>query len=85
MDQDYSFGMFNKAGTVLIGSNGLHTRIGEKAREIGYWIHARHIQQGYATETVQALTKVGFELEGLDRIEIRCAPNNLRSQRIPRS
>ena len=69
--------------TELIGSTGLHTRLGKDAREIGYWINARHIGQGYATEAVSALMKVGFEIEGLNRIEIHCAPANLRSQRVP--
>jgi RimJ/RimL family protein N-acetyltransferase len=35
------------------------------------------------TEAVAALTRVGFELEGLDRIEIRVEPGNVRSRRIP--
>ncbi|MEM9260777.1 MAG: GNAT family protein, partial [Bacteroidota bacterium] len=40
--------------------------------------------KGYATEAVMALTKVGFEIEMLERIEIHCHPNNLRSLNIPR-
>jgi len=67
----------------LIGSTGLHTRLGKDAREIGYWISARYIGNGYATEAVSALMKIGFEIEGLKRIEIHCAPANLRSQRVP--
>jgi RimJ/RimL family protein N-acetyltransferase len=98
LGQDYVFGIFLKGAsgvpgaasmtrasepTELIGSTGLHTRLGKDAREIGYWINARHIGQGYATEAVSALMKVGFEIEGLNRIEIHCAPANLRSQRVP--
>jgi len=83
LDQDYFFGIFNQEENVLIGSTGMHTRAGEGAREIGYWIHKDYINQGYATETVKALTKVGFEIEGLDRIEIRCDPDNTRSKKIP--
>jgi len=30
------------------------------------------------------LTKAGFEIEHLERIEIHCAPNNIRSQRKPK-
>ncbi|TXB62844.1 GNAT family N-acetyltransferase, partial [Phaeodactylibacter luteus] len=81
---DYTFGIFNKDENKLIGSSGLHTRLGENAREIGYWINANYLKQGYATETVKALIKVGFEIEQLDRIEIRCAPNNIASQGIPK-
>ncbi|OJJ20156.1 hypothetical protein BKI52_16930 [marine bacterium AO1-C] len=83
LDQDYFFGIFNHEENVLVGSTGMHTRIGEGAREIGYWIHKDYINQGYATETVKALTKIGFEIEALDRIEIRCAPENTNSRKIP--
>jgi RimJ/RimL family protein N-acetyltransferase len=84
LGQDYVFGIFNKSETELIGSTGLHTDVGKHAREIGYWINLKFIGQGFATEAVNALTKVGFEVEQLTRIEIRCAPDNVRSQSIPR-
>jgi len=80
---DFTFGIFLKDEKALIGSTGLHTRVGENAREIGYWIHANYTKKGYATETVKALTKVGFEIENLDRIETRCDPENVISQCIP--
>lgn len=80
---DYIFGIFSKKEDTLIGSTGLHTRGGENAREIGYWVNANYIGRGYALETVKALTKVGFEIEGLDRIEIHCASNNERSRNVP--
>lgn len=80
---DYTFGIFNKDEDLLIGSTGLHTRLGEDAREIGYWINANCINQGFATEAVKALMKVGFEIELLKRIEIRCNSKNIISQKIP--
>ena len=82
-DEDYVFGIFNGSETELIGSTGLHTRLGADAREIGYWINAKYLRQGYATETVSALVKVGFELEQLLRIEIHCDPRNSNSAAIP--
>jgi len=84
LGKDYTFGIFNKEENVLIGSTGLHTRAGENSREIGYWINVNHLGKGYALEATKALTKVGFEIEDLDRIEIHCAPNNIRSQNIPK-
>jgi RimJ/RimL family protein N-acetyltransferase len=83
LGQDSVYGIFDKAGTEQIGGTGLHNRIGRDAREIGYWIGVRHIRQGYATEAVSALIKVAFEIEHLTRLEIRCAPLNLASKRIP--
>ena len=81
---DYTFGIFSRDEKELIGSTGLHTRLSGNAREIGYWIGAKHVMQGYATETVKALIKVGFEIEELDRIEIRIIPENIASQRVPK-
>ncbi|HVW59800.1 MAG TPA: GNAT family N-acetyltransferase [Puia sp.] len=80
---DYAFAIFDKEEKELIGSTGLHTRIGRNAREIGYWIGIDHIGRGYATEAAGALVKTGFAIEGLSRIEIRCAPDNTRSQHVP--
>lgn len=80
---DYAFGIFDKMEKKLIGSTGLHTRIGKNAREIGYWIGVDHIGNGYATEAVSALVKTAFGIEGVSRIEIRCAPENTRSQHVP--
>jgi len=80
---DYAFGIFDKTGKDIIGSTGLHTRIGKNAREIGYWIDINHINKGYATEAVSALIKTAFSIEGISRIEIRCAPDNIRSQHVP--
>lgn len=84
-EEDYFFGIFNKAETELIGSTGLHTRIGHSAREIGYWINVDHLRRGYATEAVSALIKIGFTIENLQRIEIHCDPNNTISKKIPKA
>jgi RimJ/RimL family protein N-acetyltransferase len=81
--EDYTLGVFDLAETELIGSCGLHTRIGGNAREIGYWINVNHINKGFATEIVEALIRTGFEVEKLGRIEIRCDPKNIASARIP--
>src|SRR4051812_21433844 len=35
-------------GGVLVGSSGLHRRIGPDALEIGYWVSAAHVGQGIA-------------------------------------
>lgn len=83
LGQDAVFGIFDKEQTVQIGGTGLHNRIGKDAREIGYWIDVHHTKRGYATEAVCALVRVAFEIERLSRLEIRCAPNNIASRRIP--
>jgi RimJ/RimL family protein N-acetyltransferase len=84
LDKDYVYAVFNKSETQVLGGSGLHTRLGENAREIGYWIHVDHINQGYATEVSAALTKVAFEIDHMDRVEIHCSPLNPASASVPR-
>lgn len=79
------FGIFDPRETQVIGAIGMHARIGAGAREIGYWIRADRIRQGLATEAAGALTRIGFELQQLRRIEIHCDPGNIASAGIPRN
>jgi RimJ/RimL family protein N-acetyltransferase len=84
LGQDFLYGIFDKTETHVLGGTGLHTRAGAYAREIGYWIHVDHTNQGLATEATAALVKVAFEIEDVQRVEIHCGPENLRSAAIPR-
>ena len=84
LDKDYVYAIFNRDETQVLGGSGLHTRAGENAREIGYWIHTDHINRGYATEVSAALTKVAFEIDHMDRVDIHCSPLNLASTSVPR-
>ncbi len=83
-DQDYVYGVFDRATSAVVGGTGLHERVGKNAREIGYWVCADAINRGIATEVSAALTKIGFEIMGLDRIEIHCDVRNERSAAVPR-
>jgi len=67
-----------------VGGTGLHPRVGSNAFEIGYWIHVNHVNKGYATEISAALTKVAFEIENVNRVEIHCDPKNIISAAIPK-
>lgn len=82
LGQDFPYGVFDLDEKEILGVIGSHTRIGADARELGYWISAAHAGRGLATEMAGAMTKVGFECEGLVRMEIRCAPDNERSFRV---
>jgi RimJ/RimL family protein N-acetyltransferase len=84
LDQDFIYGVFNLEESRVLGGTGLHTRAGEAAREIGYWIHADFTHQGLATELSAALTRVAFEVEQVNRIEIHCDPRNVYSAAVPR-
>ncbi len=82
-DKDWIYGIFDKEERHVLGGTGFHKRVGPHALEIGYWIHQHHIRQGYATEAVEALTHVGFQVNKLQRLEIHCAPENHASAAIP--
>ena len=82
--QDFTYGIFDQEETQVFGGTGLHTRLGPDAREIGYWVRADQIGRGVATETAGALTRVAFEVDKLDRVEIHCDADNVRSASVPR-
>jgi RimJ/RimL family protein N-acetyltransferase len=82
-DEEYVYGIFSPDESVVIGGTGLHKRGEGNCLEIGYWIHADYINRGLATEISAALTKVAFILHGVDWIEIRCDPRNVRSASVP--
>ena len=84
LDEDFVYGIFDADERRVLGGTGLHVRVGAHAREIGYWIRADAEGRGYVTEAVAALTRVGFELDRLERIEIHCEPANVRSAGVPR-
>ncbi len=81
--EDFTMGIFNKEETRLLGGTGLHARLEGNALEIGYWLHKDYINKGLITENVRALTKVAFEIEGIDRLEIHCDERNMASARVP--
>lgn len=83
LGQDFVYGIFDRDERLVLGGTGLHTRLGKGAREIGYWIRAGHINRGLATEVAAALTRVAFEVDRVQRVEIHCAPDNVRSAAVP--
>jgi RimJ/RimL family protein N-acetyltransferase len=84
LDRDYVYAIFSADEAKVLGGTGLHTRAGEGAREIGYWIHSDHVRKGFATETAAALTRVAFEVDRVRRVEIHCDPANQASASVPR-
>ncbi len=78
----FDFSIYNKHMDYM-GNVGVHTIKWEHARaEIGYWIRKEFEGKGHMTEAVSALMQELFSL-GINRIEIRCDPENERSKKIP--
>jgi len=84
LGQDFIYGIFDLLETKLLGGTGLHTRLGERELEIGYWIHKDYTNRGLVTESTAALVRVAFEILRIHRLEIHCDPSNTASAAIPR-
>ena len=85
LGEDFVYGILAPDESEAIGGSGLHTRVGHGALEIGYWIRASRVGQGFAREATAALTKVAFHVCGVDRVEIHVDPANSASLRVPRA
>jgi ribosomal-protein-serine acetyltransferase len=68
---------------LIVGSAGLHNRVGDGGLEIGYWVRAGWTGRGIATDAAAALTAAALALPGIDRVEIHHDAANLASGRIP--
>ncbi|HEX2205121.1 MAG TPA: GNAT family N-acetyltransferase [Longimicrobium sp.] len=79
LDRDYTYGIFDRDGSRVLGGTGTHLRVGDGGGEIGYWIHPGAEGRGLVTEAAAAMVRAGFELHGFGWMEIRCAPGNARS------
>ncbi len=53
-----------------------------RTAELGYWLSASFVRNGYMTEAVAILEKEAFEKLQLNRIEIRCDQENLSSSKV---
>jgi RimJ/RimL family protein N-acetyltransferase len=84
LGKSFGYGIFGPDETEVLGGIGLHTGVGDEAFEIGYWIRASRASEGLGTHATAAVTRVGFEVCEVDRIEIHCDPKNERSRSIPR-
>jgi len=82
--ENFVYGVFTADESEQLAGGGLHPRIGPGGLEIGYLVRASATRQGIATELAAVLTRVGFEVCGADRIEIRIDPANTASFGIPR-
>ena len=82
--ENWHYGIFDPGGRQVLGGSGLHPRRGPSVLEIGYWIHAHHVRQGYATEAAGALARAAFDVRGIERVEIRCDARNAPSAAVPR-
>lgn len=81
--EDFPIHVYLKSSNALVACSGLHPGDwSDQKFEIGYWCRLGYQGNGYITETVNALTRVGFKVFKAKRIEIRCDERNIRSRRV---
>lgn len=81
-DEDFCYGVFDRAGGALVGGCGLHARSGPASLEVGYWLRAGRWGQGLATELAAALVRAAVAVHRVERVDLRCAPDNRASARV---
>ena len=79
---DYLYTLRDVDGVVL-GTFGMHRRVGPGAIEIGYWMHVHHVRQGHATAATAALTRAALDLDDVERVEIHTDEANAASAAVP--
>ena len=69
---------------LLVGMIGFH-KIDwvNKSTSIGYWLGQNHMGKGIMTKSTKTLVNHAFINLNLNRVEIRCAENNIKSRAIP--
>jgi RimJ/RimL family protein N-acetyltransferase len=80
---NWACGIFQRASGEVLGGVSLLSRVGPGALELGYWLRNECTGRGYATEAAAALTRVGLSMPNIERIEIRCDPQNRPSAAVP--
>jgi RimJ/RimL family protein N-acetyltransferase len=82
--EQWLFAIWSRSTDALLGGAGLHPRIGEDGLEMGYWLQASATGHGFMTEAADALTKLALRQPGIERVQIRCDPENVASAGVPK-
>jgi ribosomal-protein-serine acetyltransferase len=68
----------------IAGATGFHEiNRKDKSAEIGYWLAKEFTGKGLATKSIAKLLEYGFDDLQLNRIVIKCVPENVKSRAIP--
>ena len=79
---EFEFAILNGDGFYLggCGLNWIDRK--QKIADLGYWVRSSAMGQGVAVHAVKLLSKWGFDNTDLMRLEIKCAVEHVRSQRV---
>lgn len=84
MNREYSFGIFTKDQSKLIGHISLYSikRLPYNSAFIGYSIDERYTRQGIASDAVKYIVRFAFTILMLHRIEAYVSPRNEGSIKV---
>ena len=72
-----------KGTSTFVMGSGLHRIDWQSGKfEIGYWVRAKFMGQGFVTEAVNGITEFAFNQLHANRVEIRCDAQNIRSAAV---
>lgn len=75
--------VFNRSGTELIGSSGLHLIDWSIPKfEVGAWIRTPYEGKGLMSEALNAITRFAFTELNAKRVDGACDPKNERSRKM---
>ncbi len=82
--ENRSLGLFIFLDEKLVGGIGFNNlNLNNRSTEIGYWIAKKEQGRGIVTKCCREIIKHAFDELNLNRIVIRCATENAKSQAIP--
>lgn len=77
------WGILMKETGAVVGNCGFPDIVLKKlCGEVNYYVAREHRGKGLAPEALNALLRFGFREIGLNRIQARCEPDNLSSERV---
>lgn len=80
---DLPYLVFERSRGTLLGSAGLHRTDWQLPKtEVGYWTRTSATRQGYASESVNALTSWALQQLGAQRVELVTDEQNFASRRV---
>jgi ribosomal-protein-serine acetyltransferase len=81
--REYNFAIYDAVTSGFLGGCGINEiNHMNKTANLGYWVRSDRTGQGIALAATKILAKWGFEVLGLNRIEIHVAADNARSLRV---
>jgi ribosomal-protein-serine acetyltransferase len=80
--KEYAFDLLLRGE--LVGSLGLRVDSDISEAEFGYWLSSAAEGRGIVTRAARTLLRFAFEELGMNRILIKCATDNSRSQAVAR-